>query len=245
MDGFDTIPETMGKRIRELRRRLNLRQGEVAQAACIKQAYLSDIENDKRTCPQPVILSSIASILGTTLDYLVNGVPPVFKRAQTNESEQQTIPYSDTPTAQPRPEVVWAPVYEDYAYGSGKFPDDVQQYIVRYEPFTKPEGFIGDTVCGLVVRGNSMSDAGIKNGATVLIAVGAKIGNGQPAAVLLGQGRSLVIRYVLKRSDGSTLLKSANSAYGDELLSKEQTEDVFCYREIGPIISVRYQPDWI
>jgi Predicted transcriptional regulators len=61
---------TLGSRLKELRKKNKLRQQDIAEKANITGGYFSEIENDKR---QPAVdtLQAIAAALSTTTGYLL------------------------------------------------------------------------------------------------------------------------------------------------------------------------------
>lgn len=85
-DGFDedfimrrnredavTLPETMGDRIRALRRGRRLSLDRLAKAAGCSKSYLWGLETEVSPRPSANKLSGIAAVLGVTIDHLVHG----------------------------------------------------------------------------------------------------------------------------------------------------------------------------
>ena len=64
--------ETIGTRIAECRRKRCLTQFDLAEELCTKKSTVSSYENDKIDI-KISILQDIARILGTTVNYLVDG----------------------------------------------------------------------------------------------------------------------------------------------------------------------------
>jgi transcriptional regulator with XRE-family HTH domain len=69
------VAGTTGARIRKLREKQNVTQQALAERAGMSISFLSDIENDKRN-PSGRLLLSVATALGTTTDYLLQGIEP-------------------------------------------------------------------------------------------------------------------------------------------------------------------------
>ena len=65
--------ETIGKRIRAARMRMGMTQEELAEIMCTTKSMISYYENDHGDMKQSLI-SEIADILNTTVEYLVCGV---------------------------------------------------------------------------------------------------------------------------------------------------------------------------
>lgn len=101
---------TTGDRIREVREKNGMTQGELADAAHLSKGFLSDVENNKRNVSAAVLLR-IANSLGASLDYLLRGaaeeprtprgpvtIPPSLSRAaeELNLTYSQTLELIDT-----------------------------------------------------------------------------------------------------------------------------------------------------
>ena len=70
-----------GSRVRELRERRGLTQGQLAYKADTTSSQISRLENDERPGAQAVLLGRIAAILDTSIDYLLGNtddpMPPM------------------------------------------------------------------------------------------------------------------------------------------------------------------------
>ena len=65
--------QTFGERIKALRKQNNMTQEQLAEALYLEnKATISSYENNRRM-PSADILSEMARVLGTTIDYLLNG----------------------------------------------------------------------------------------------------------------------------------------------------------------------------
>lgn len=65
--------ETFGERIKALREQNNMTQEQLEEALYLEnKATISSYENNRRM-PSADILSEMARVLGTTIDYLLNG----------------------------------------------------------------------------------------------------------------------------------------------------------------------------
>ena len=77
-----------GDRVRELRERAGLTQGQLAYKADTTSSQISRLENNERPGAQAVLVGRIAAILGTTVDYLLgntdNPYPPPAPDRNTN-----------------------------------------------------------------------------------------------------------------------------------------------------------------
>ena len=62
----------MGKRVRKLRRMLDLTQGQLAEICGCSQTTIANIEQGKRK-PSIELVEVLANALGATIDFLVKG----------------------------------------------------------------------------------------------------------------------------------------------------------------------------
>jgi transcriptional regulator with XRE-family HTH domain len=88
--------ETIGQRIRRLRKRARLQSQELAREAGLAANGVSQIENGKRN-PKLETIDKIAAVLGSTRDYLIDG--DLSTRAQERppasaRSAQRKVPQS-------------------------------------------------------------------------------------------------------------------------------------------------------
>lgn len=67
---------SIGKRMLEARKRLKLRQAEVAKLAGVTRSAVSQLENELTHNPRPEHLLKFARALGMTTDELITGVAP-------------------------------------------------------------------------------------------------------------------------------------------------------------------------
>ena len=77
--------KTFGERIKALRKQNNMTQEQLAEALYLEnKATISSYENNRRM-PSADILSEMARVLGTTIDYLLNG------EKEENETINQVV----------------------------------------------------------------------------------------------------------------------------------------------------------
>lgn len=71
-----TSSESLGKRVRFLRRRAHLSQLELSIEANVNKNYICDLENGRRN-PTLEVLERIADALGVSLEVLFKGVESI------------------------------------------------------------------------------------------------------------------------------------------------------------------------
>lgn len=77
------MADTMGHRLKELRKARKLNQIDVAAAVDIDRAYLSRLENDEKNATIAII-ASLADFYDVSIDYLYKGTPTPFPSSQLN-----------------------------------------------------------------------------------------------------------------------------------------------------------------
>ena len=84
-----------GDRVRELRERAGLTQGQLAYKADTTSSQISRLENNERPGAQAVLVGRIAAILGTTVDYLLgntdNPYPPPRPSRNNDEHDPRLV----------------------------------------------------------------------------------------------------------------------------------------------------------
>lgn len=97
---------TIGDRIREIRDRRGWTQDRLAQEAKISKGFLSEVENNKTNISTDYVMR-IASVLGSSLDYLLKGesgreererTPVTIPRSLSEAAEQLRLSYGETLT---------------------------------------------------------------------------------------------------------------------------------------------------
>lgn len=152
------MAETLGSRLKQFRKKLNLKQQAVAEKLSTSVSYISEIESDKKL-PGSETLISLRSNLGINIDWLLSG--------EGLESNQ--IPIFE--------ETVYFPFYNaEAAAGCGCFVDDntTNSYIPFNKKYLKNILNIHTNVdylqnlSILCVRGDSMEPT-LKNGDMILV----------------------------------------------------------------------------
>lgn len=80
---YPHMANTMGHRLRELRKARKLNQIDVAAAVDIDRAYLSRLENNEKNATISII-ASLADFYDVSIDYLYKGAPTPFSGPQLN-----------------------------------------------------------------------------------------------------------------------------------------------------------------
>ena len=115
---------TVGKRIKQIRESLGLRQEELAKRASVSRTYIIQLENDRSSKPSATVLFSIAVALGTTIAELLG------KKDKTKATHE--LPKSSKEAFKIYPEMK---VFEDDLIGwkfRGKYPTTAVQWFTLY-----------------------------------------------------------------------------------------------------------------
>lgn len=85
-----TDTETAGKRVLWLRQRMGITQAELARRVNVRQSYISDIEHN-RASPSAQVISSIADVLDTSVDFLLlRSEDPLFPSDEEEDERAAT-----------------------------------------------------------------------------------------------------------------------------------------------------------
>lgn len=224
----------IGTLIRNLRLRRGLSQFDLASSAEINNSYLSRIENGERR-PSPKILKKFSEILHYPYDELVvasgilsedfvkstSPLPPQVKTEDTTSALQQLIqavqgaPPSVPPAEQTRRSV---PVFDTVPAGILKDANvveahgDMEQLVLTEEELNfDPRAF------ALVVQGDSMVEAGILDGDTLIVSPNTPVGQGEIGVVLVNK-RSTSVKKIYTE-ENKVILQPANSNYRPQVLT--------------------------
>jgi SOS regulatory protein LexA len=192
--------ETLSNRIRRLREEKGLKQKDVAAILSVNPNTYCRYENGERT-PPPGVIAKLAEIFGVTSDYLLgrNGI----KQAEGVPAVPNAFPISG---------YIQIPVYGVIRAGD---PIYAEENIIGFVSLPEEE-LRGDNYFGLKVTGDSMKDAGIFDGSTVVVRRQPVVDNGRIAVVLLKErGEATVKRFYSK--NGTIILKPENSDYEPQI----------------------------
>ncbi|MCH7472900.1 helix-turn-helix domain-containing protein [bacterium] len=237
----------IGLLIRNLRLRHGFSQYDLARVSGINNSYLSRIENGERR-PSPKILKRFAEILQYPYDKLV--VISGILSAEFVESTPATIPPPPVPQEGTRFAGVQGQVgFGTYSHTSVKrrgvpvfdtvpagllkdanvveAHDDVMQIVLTEEELAfDPRAF------ALIVKGDSMVEAGILDGDIVVVSPGTEVGSGEIGVVLVNKTTTSIKKIYV---DGErVVLQPANSNYPPLILTYPDEVEI-----LGKVVLVR------
>lgn len=181
-------------RIRELRKQRDISVEKLAEVLDISIPYLYDIEKGRRRLHEDLI-GKLCNYLNVSSDYLLgrNG------NGATHLKESPAI-YGFNKVA--------VPVYGIIRAGDPIFAD---QDVIDYEYLPKDLVGEGEKYFCLRVKGDSMKNARIADGDTVLVRKQPIVDNGTVAVVLVNEEEATVKRFY--QQDGQIILKPENEEY--------------------------------
>ncbi len=241
----------IGTLIRNLRISKGMSQYDLARAIGVNNSYLSRIENGERR-PSTKIMRKMSEALDFPYDELVVAsglLSPDFKKRLTpleESSLQQDIKEIKNalsrlvPSQVPTPPTPGQPVERRAIPIFDKVPaglfdeanvvsvyDDVQKIILAEEELNyDPKAF------ALVVKGDSMVEAGILDGDILIVSPNTKVNDGDIAVVQINK-RETTVKVVYFEGD-HLLLQAANSNYKPILLKYPDEVEI-----LGKVILVR------
>lgn len=191
----------MSSYLADRRKQIGLTQKEVADAVGVSEATVSRWESGEIANMRRDRIAALAKILGCSTDFVMTG-----------NSEEPKVPSGFIPV----PKTVKRPLLGDIACGEAI---TAEQNITDYVDV--PEEMHCD-FC-LKCHGDSMIDAGIRDGDIVYIRIQPSVEDGEIAAVRIGGEATLKRVYY----DGTSItLVPANSAYRPKTYSGADLEDV-------------------
>ena len=240
----------IGTLLRNLRLRRGMSQFDLADASGINNSYLSRIENGERR-PSPKILKRFSEILQFPYDELVvtSGIlsedfvkstpSEAMSADSTTHALQQLISGIQSKNMQSNGSSAIAtqrrsmPVYDTVPAGLLKEANvieahaDVERLVLAEEEMQyDPNSF------GLTVQGDSMVEAGILDGDTLIVSPATQISNGDIAVVQVNR-RQTTVKKVYFEND-SVILQPANSNYRPQILKYPDEVEI-----LGKVVLVR------
>lgn len=232
--------------LRNLRIRRGLSQGDVAAAIGINNSYMSRIEAGDRR-PSPKILKRLSEVFECSYDDLA-GAAGIFSAEPARASGGATDPLTTAavqqfinrmqaagsdvllPPASARRAV---PVFDTVPAGLLKDANVVETHAdVPKIVLTEEELAHDPRAFALVVRGDSMVEAGILDGDVLIVSPAMRVQPGDIAVVQIDRGTTAVKRVYVEND--RVILQSANHHYKPLVLSYPDEVEI-----LGKVILVR------
>lgn len=220
---------TLADRLKEARLRADKTQGDVADAAGIKQPTYQALEAGKTK--KSAYLPEIAKFLGVDVDWLKNGNGEAIPGKPRDGQPIADVKFrgvefwdSETPLDDDEFEV---PYYKDVELtgGCGSFEqhDDGRRRIKYGKTAAYASGASQTQSICMTLVGDSMEDL-IRAGSMIAVDLGKKeIREGKIYAFRHGQ--LLRVKYLIPKPDGGLIIRSHNKDYEDEHITAEEVEN--------------------
>lgn len=239
----------VGARIRSKRKALGLSGRKFAERAYVSPSFLSDIELGK-TEPSMDTLRKIAFALDCTLAELFAedrlAQPGSARKGQVGGESA----FSEKATYAEKEDWIELPILDsaavagvgDDAAGMLEFYGEATETVilsrayvgtVSSEPDKKP--FV------VIVKGDSMVEANIPDGAEVVINPAEEIRDADPVFVCYGPGSNWAVRWVYWHRNDTIELRSASLKYPPKIFIREDLEKGL-FRLIGKVVRVTVSP---
>ncbi|MCB1218315.1 helix-turn-helix domain-containing protein [bacterium] len=242
----------IGTLLRNLRLRRGMSQFDLADASGINNSYLSRIENGERR-PSPKILKRFSEILQFPYDELVvtsgilsedfvkstpsetSGGDPTTQALQQLISGIQGKPAgsngsSAAMAAAPRRAM---PVYDTVPAGLLKDANVIEAHAdIEKLVLSEDEMMYDPKSFGLIVQGDSMLEAGILDGDTLIVSPATQVSNGDIAVVQVNRRQTTVKKVYFENE--SVILQPANSNYRPQVLKYPDEVEI-----LGKVVLVR------
>ena len=239
----------IGTLLRNLRLRRGMSQFDLADASGINNSYLSRIENGERR-PSPKILKRFSEILQFPYDELVvtSGIlSEDFVKSTPSE------PSSSDPTTHALQQLI-SGIQGKPAGSNGSSPSGARRSMPVFD--TVPAGLLKDANVveahadveklvlseeemmfdpnsfGLVVQGDSMVEAGILDGDTLIVSPATQLNNGDIGVVQVNRRQTTVKKVYFENE--SVILQPANSNYRPQILKYPDEVEI-----LGKVVLVR------
>lgn len=219
----------LGDFIRQYRIEHGISQRSFAKMSSLSNAYISMLENGiNPSTGRPVsisisLLQKLAVAMNTTIDYIVDNIEdtPVELLEEieilSNLKNEKLSPLTPSPNLMPIEPMERIPLLGAIACG---YPILAQENIEDY--IDLPRTIKADFA--LTCEGDSMIDAGIKDGDVVYIRSQPEVQNGQIAAVLVDGESATLKRFFF--NDGVVTLMAANQSYPPIVKAGSDVEQV-------------------
>ena len=192
---------SMGKKIKEQRKRKGLTQEELAEKLGLQKSAIAKYENGRVENIKRSVIAKMAEVLECTPSYLMD------------LDDSSSLPHYENirPLKTQR-----LPVLGEIAAGKPIYMNEEREVYVETE--VKADYL-------LIARGNSMTGARINDGDIVFIREQPMVENGEIAAVAIGDEATLK-RFYYYKDKGMLILKPANPDYEDQIYSGDELDQV-------------------
>ena len=206
----------IGERLKEIRKKLGITQGELASLIGVSETTVWNWENGRRE-PRSTEINKLAGVLGVSVSYLLG---------ETDVNHENIKKGSFQP-------VVEVPVLDASLVacaGKGNHVENIYAKADKtiYLP-TSDIGVISTDMdkrpFAVVVEGDSMENAGIPDKSLVVINPAEEIYDGDIVLIAFGIMTQIAVKWIFFKRNGSIELRAADPAYPPLIFTKEDVEN--------------------
>lgn len=219
-------------RLREIRRKLGITQGELASLVGVSETTVWNWENGRRE-PRSSEINKLANVLGVSVSYLMGEIDMDHENVKKNSFQ----PVIEIPILDPAL-IACA--------GKGNHIESV--YAKAEKTVFLPASDVGvisvdadKRPFAVVVEGDSMEGAGIPDKSIVVVNPAEEIYDGDPVLVTFGIMHQIAIKWIFFKRNGNIELRAANPAYSPLIFTKEDIENDMI-KIIGKVMYVINKP---
>lgn len=222
----------IGERLREIRRKLGITQGELASLVGVSETTVWNWENGRRE-PRSSEINKLAKVLGVSIAYLMG---------ETDMDHENIKKGSIQP-------VIEIPILDQTLIacaGQGNGTDNIyakaeQSIFMPASSFGVISVDIEKKPFAVTVEGDSMEGAGIPDKSIVVVNPAEEIYDGDPVLVTFGIMHQIAIKWIFFKRNGNIELRAANPAYSPLIFTKEDIENDMI-KIIGKVMYVINKP---
>ena len=214
----------------------NNAQGEMARILGITQAYYSELERGKKT-PSMTMLRSFSEKINKPLSYLMGEIE--ISEELDQKSKPTIEEKSNVRLGTKFLEIPLLTMATAASCGAGNglygvIPESTENIFVEASTFK----CLDDTrkPFAIPIEGDSMTGAGLEEGANAVINPAEEVMNGD--AALISCDGDWLIKWVVYNPDGSVDLRPANPNYSPRHIESAYASDPSWFRIIGKVVRV-------
>jgi len=222
----------IGERLKEIRKKLGITQGELASLIGVSETTVWNWENGRRE-PRSTEINKLAKVLGVSVSYLLGETDADHGNVKKNSFQH----------------VIEIPILDPTLIACAGKGNHIESVYAKAEKTvflpTSDVGVISVDAdkrpFAVIVEGDSMEGAGIQDKSTVVVNPAEEIYDGDTVLVAFGIMPQIAIKWIFFKRDGGIELRSANPAYPPLIFAKEDIDNNMI-RILGKVMYVINRP---
>ncbi len=219
-------------RLREIRRKLGITQGELASLVGVSETTVWNWENGRRE-PRSSEINKLANVLGVSVSYLMGEIDMDHENVKKNSFQP----------------VIEIPILDPALIACAGKGNHVENVHAKAEKtIFLPASDVGvlsvdvyKRPFAVMVEGDSMENAGIPDRSTVVVNPAEEIYDGDIVLIAFGIMPQIAIKWIFFKRNGSIELRAADPAYPPLIFTKEDIENDMV-KILGKVMCVINKP---